>query len=174
MIALVSLALAADPGPHHLGVGWHASQYPLLYEGIPVRHAIALQYGYRLPVGLELGASVRAVLPALAEPAWDLEGDVRVEGVAAIGRWRPAAGLALGTSTRATSEVLEEERPPGSYFADLGTPEPLWLDCTATPARFSLGDAELSVLRLGVGVSMIHPGRAGRWTVDFATLTRTF
>src|SRR5688572_19855681 len=109
---------------HHVGVGWHASQYPLLYSGIPVRHAIALTYGYRVPAGLEIGASVRAVVPAWEEPAWDLEGDVRVEGVATIGRWRPAAGLALGASTRSTSEVLEEERPPGSYFADLGTPEP--------------------------------------------------
>ncbi|MFZ5475870.1 MAG: hypothetical protein ACOZNI_03770 [Myxococcota bacterium] len=162
------------PIEHHLGVGWHAFQYPLLYEGMPVRHALAIDYGMRFRVGLEAGLSARFVFPAPAEPSLAYEGDVHVDAVARIGRWRPAAGLALGASTRATSEVLEKERPPGSYFADLGTPEPLWLDFTATPARFAFGDYELGVARVGVGVSMLNVGRAGRWAIDFLSVNRTF
>ncbi len=56
---------------------------------------------------------MRLSLPAEAEPSWALEAAVHVDAVGAIGRWRPAAGLELGVSTRTESEVLETERPPG-------------------------------------------------------------
>jgi hypothetical protein len=159
---------------HLVGASVHAFQYPLLYEGIPIRTGLAVDYGLRLPVGLEFGAAVRLVLPAEAEPSWAVEGAVRAEVIAAIGRWRPAAGVELGASTRKSSEVLEEERPPGSYFADLGTPEPLWVDVTATPARFCFGAWEFGVARLGVGVSLLTPGMSGRWRTDLLTVARVF
>ncbi len=177
---VLASARAADPaadddddGPSLvIGVAVHAFQYPLLYEGIPIRTGIGLDYGLRLPAGLEVGASVRLVVPAEAEPSWALEGAMRVELVGTIGRWRPASGIELGASTRSRSEVLEAERPPGSYFADLGTPEPVWLDVTATPARFRFGAWEVGVARLGVGVSLLTPGMSGRWRADLVTLAR--
>jgi hypothetical protein len=176
MHVLLLAAGAAFAAPsdvkHRVGGAFHAYQYPLLYEGIPVRRGPAVTYAARWPLGLEVGGAVRLSLPAEAEPSWALEAAVHVDAVGAIGRWRPAAGLELGVSTRTESEVLETERPPGSYFADLGAPEPLWLDFTATPARFAVGDWEVGVARLGVGVSMLHPGMVGRWRADIVTLSR--
>lgn len=167
------MTFAATP-TLHLGVGWRATQYPLLYEGIPVRHSLAIEGALRWPVGLEVGVTGRVVAPATEEPSWAVEAGLHVDGVATIGRWRPAAGLELGGSTRTRSEVLDDERPPGSYFAYLGTPEPVWLDFTATPARFALGAYELGAARLGVGISLIHPGMVGRWSVDVLTVSRSF
>jgi hypothetical protein len=180
LLALQSVlgsARAAEPapgdGPEHLvGVGVHAFQYPLLYEGIPIRTGLGVDYGLRFPVGVEVGAAVRLVVPAAAEPSWAVEGALRVEAVGTIGRWRPATGLELGVSTRTRSEVLETERPPGSYFSDLGAPEPLWIDFSATPARFRFGAWEVGVARLGVGVSLLTPGMSGRWRADLVTLAR--
>lgn len=171
-------ALAAEPaaqkaGPELvIGAAVHAFQYPLLYEGIPIRSGVGFDYGLRFPVGVEVGAAVRLVVPAAAEPSWALEGAMRVEAVGRIGRWRPASGIELGASSRTRSEVLETERPPGSYFADLGAPEPVWLDVTATPARFRFGAWEVGVARLGVGVSLLTPGLSGRWRADLVTLAR--
>lgn len=162
-------------GPEQiLSVAWHASQYPLLYEGIPIHHALGVGYSHRLPAGLEGGVAARLVFPAAAEPSWALEGALHLDAVGTIGWWRPAAGLEVGASSRSTSEVLETARPPGSYFADLGTPEPLWLDFTATPVRVRVAGWEASLLRVGVGISLLHPGRAGRWSADLLTLARVF
>jgi len=157
-----------------LGASIHAFQYPLLYEGIPIRAGVGVEYGLRLPVGVEVGAAIRLVAPAKAEPTWAVEGALRVDAVAMIGQWRPAAGVEVGASSRSTSEVLEEERPPGSYFADLGQPEPLWIDVTATPLRLRFDTWELGVARLGVGVSLLTPGMSGRWRADLLTVARVF
>lgn len=134
----------------------------------------AMTYGARFPFGLEVGGAARLVLPAVAEPSWAVEAAAHVDLVAEIGRWRPAVGLEVGVSTRTTSEVLEDERPPGSYLADLGAPEPLWLDFTATPVRFRFGAWEVGAARLGVGISLPTPGMAGRWRVDLLTVSRVF
>lgn len=171
---LAALASAAPSVEHHVGASVHAFQYPLLYEGIPVRLGPAVEYGARFPIGLEVGGAARLVLPAEAEPSWAFEAAAHVDVVGTIGRWRPGAGLELGVSTRTRSEVLEEERPPGSYFADLGAPEPLWIDVTATPARFRFGAWEVGAARLGVGVSLLTPGMSGRWRVDLLTVSRVF
>ncbi|MFN7142545.1 MAG: hypothetical protein ACK4YP_02120 [Myxococcota bacterium] len=175
LLAAAALA-ASDPAPdaleHHVTAGAHAFQYPLLYAGIPVRLGPSVGYAVRLPVGLEAGVAARLVAPAAAEPSWAFEGAVHLDVVGAIGRWRPAAGIELGASTRTRSEVLESERPPGSYFADLGAPEPLWVDVTATPARFRVGAWEIGAARLGVGVSLPHLGMAGRWRADLLTVSR--
>ncbi len=173
LLLAIGVALAGEV-EHHVGLTAHAFQYPLLYEGIPVRLGPAVEYGARFPIGVEVGAAARLVLPAEAEPSWAFEGAVHVDAVGTIGRWRPAAGFELGASTRTRSEVLEEERPPGSYFADLGAPEPRWIDFTATPARFRVGAWELGAARIGVGVSLLHLGLSGRWRADLLTISRVF
>lgn len=159
----------ADAPEHVLSAAWHASEYPILFDGMPTRTGPALGYGIRFPRGVEVGVALRGLVPEAA-----LEGALRVELVPAVGAWRPAAGLEVGGATRTASPVLEEERPPGSYFADLGTPEPAWLDFTATPLRFGAGDWELGVGRVGVGVSLPSLGMAGRWSVDLMTVARRF
>lgn len=170
MLLLLPGALAASS--IHLGAGWSATQYPFLFDGMPVRHGLVLLGEVRNgPV--EAGTAFTLVAPAAAEPSWALEGALRLDVVAPAGRWRPAAGVELGVSTRSTSEVLETQRPPGSYFADLGTPDPLWLDVTATPARFAFGPWEVSAVRLGVGVSLLHAGQAGRWRAELLSVTRS-
>jgi hypothetical protein len=167
------MLLAAEPTVH-LGVTWRATQYPLLYEGIPWHQAVGGVAELRFERGLTLSSGVRLVFPAPSEPSWAVEGHLGVGGVTRIGRWRPGAGIELGASSRHTSEVLETERPPGSYFADLGAPEPLWIDFVATPARFAWKDWELSVAGLGVGVSLPHFGLSGRLHVDALIVTRSF
>lgn len=168
MILSASLALAGA----HLGAATRLTQYPLLYEGIPWRPALAVEGGVRLPPGVDVTSSFRLVAPMPAEPSWAVEAGLRAELVAELGRWRPAAGLELGLSTRARSEVLDDERPPGSYFADLGRPEPIWLDFVVTPLRFGAGPWEIGVGRTALGVSLPSFGLAGRLAVDAVTLTR--
>lgn len=168
MILLVSLGLAGS----HLGAAVRATQYPLLYEGIPWRPSLALEGGVRFDPGVDVTTSFRLVAPMPAEPSWALEGGLRGELVGAVGRWRPAAGLELGLSTRTRSEVLDDARPPGSYFAELGRPEPVWLDFVVTPVRFVAGPWEVGAGRTAIGVSLRDFGLAGRLAVDALTLTR--
>ena len=168
---LVTHSLAASS--IHVGAGWSATQYPFLFDGMPIRHGLMVLATVRNGA-LDAGTSFTLVAPAAAEPSFALEASLRLDLVAPTPRWRPATGLELGMSTRSTSEVLEEQRPPGSYFADLGTPDPLWLDFTVTPARFAFGDYELSAARIGVGVSLLHPGQAGRWRAELVSVTRSF
>ena len=156
-----------------LGLGWRATQYPITYDGIPVRHAVTVQGAWAPTDALELGLDLRLAVPAPAEPSWAFEVGPSALLAARLGAWHPASGLELGWSTRHRSEVLEEERPPGSYFADMGTPWPLWLDARAEPLRFDLGeDWQVGAFELGLGVSLPHLGLAGRWAIDVVSLRR--
>lgn len=168
---LVPLAVAAPSV--HLGGTWRATQYPMLFEGIPWHQALGGEAALRFPSGLELTSGVRLVFPAPGEPSWAVEGNLGAGLVASIGRWHPGAGFELGASSRHSSEVLDTERPPGSYFADVGQPRPLWLDLVASPARFAWKDWEISVARVGFGVSLPDFGLVGRLHTDVA-VTRSF